>query len=150
MLANIIQRVVMKRADCRMQETADGIEDEVRILTRLPWCESIIRTRGSAKESDVRPPHFTVRIYTEYAPAGDLKGILGTYATKDGQIPEPFIWTVFLGLAEAIFTLNMYRCATEAEERGEALETVTNPKKGKHALAIHHRGMYQRSPSFKL
>jgi serine/threonine protein kinase len=49
-------------------------------------------------------------LYTEYASYGDLDRLLRAYGDSDSQTPEPFIWAVLLGLAEALYTLNTLRC----------------------------------------
>jgi serine/threonine protein kinase len=43
--------------------------------------------------------------YLAYAPFGDLRQLLRDFELNDPQIPEPFIWILFRGMAEALFTL---------------------------------------------
>lgn len=100
----IQDRVVIKK----ITEPA-GVEDdhdkEEFIMGFLPKCENIAGNRTTEKEN--HGGKLNVRyVYTEYAPWGDLAGLIHNYGDEPkAQIPEKFIWCVFEGLAEAIFAM---------------------------------------------
>ncbi|KAF2247429.1 kinase-like protein [Trematosphaeria pertusa] len=85
---------------------------------------------------------LNVRMYSDYAPSGDLELIFDYYAPRDAtdktetsetpkQIPEPFIWLVFYALAEALFALNTGVCAkTGGADTGTSLDDIRKKKKG--------------------
>lgn len=104
-------------------------------MAKLPKCNNLLGMRSLVPDAQNETGFCQ---YVEYAPYGSLQLIIHAYAQKeheDRQITEPFIYLVFLALAEAIFAMNKGRCAKEQEDRGEALDNT----KTKDWSAILHR-----------
>jgi hypothetical protein len=94
--------VVLKQVDTDTEEEAD-------MLKLFRFCDNIIQIRGHGYS------HPTQRIYMEFAGHQDVHQLIKEYASHHSkrQIPEPFIWLVFLGLAEALYAMNTYSCTYE-------------------------------------
>jgi serine/threonine protein kinase len=48
----------------------------------------------------------TLRAYLDYAPHGDLYGLMNKYRAFDKHLPEAFVWHVFHSLAQAVLAMN--------------------------------------------
>jgi serine/threonine protein kinase len=48
----------------------------------------------------------TLRAYFDYAPHGDLYGLMKKYRAFDKHLPEAFVWHVFHSLAQAVLAMN--------------------------------------------
>ncbi|KAF2875228.1 kinase-like domain-containing protein [Massariosphaeria phaeospora] len=64
-------------------------------------CRHILDAYGSSTRQRPDSPHLSY-IYMDYAPFGDLVTLLRAIPQNTSQIPEPFIWIVFRGMAEAL------------------------------------------------
>lgn len=116
----------------------DSFLAEARLMDRLPNCWSISslhHPKSYALDGD--PDGLrTVRTYTKYAPSGDLLGLIATYnETPERQVPEPFVWYVFLALSDAIYALNTGRCPND----DKATEQGLNKTRREDWNALVHR-----------
>jgi len=91
------------------------VEDEYNISRQLELCDHCHRIEAASQQEGT----LTYRLYSDYAEHGDLSELLKVYYQEenlDKQIPEQFIWMVFLALADAICTLNTGVCGETLDE----------------------------------
>lgn len=130
----------MKRVHVRGGKQLAFYRREHELAETLPRCESLLKYRGlySGEYEHPRKPllkGYVLRVYSEYVPFEDLNKMLGRYV--DRLVPEPFIWYVFFGLAEAIFAMNTYACARREESEGNTLDDINHQPERQSIL---HRG----------
>lgn len=115
----------MKKVRCEGPHQLKKLSAEIDKILSLPAeCTSLVKLR--ARNNEKRSSLF-FRVYTDYCPHLDLADLIVRYQNYEyGQIPEPFIWLVFLALAEAIYAYNTGNCATAAEESDAGLTSRSN------------------------
>ncbi|KAF2646741.1 kinase-like protein [Massarina eburnea CBS 473.64] len=126
---NIWDRVAVKMVRALNTSNAYFLLEEADLMRRFPECHSLLTLRAYTRPKPAETPDF--RLYTDYAAHGSLADLLEQYQKEENagtQLPEPFLWLVFLGLAEAIFAFNTGRCATAQEQADEELNAKKNPK----------------------
>jgi hypothetical protein len=138
--------VVVKQVDCTNSRapayTARKLQKEFDITVRLnAICDNIPHFRAKSVDTTNR---LLFRIYSDYCSIGDLSKIIERYdpvvnnytdRRLTRQIPEPFIWLVFMSLAEGIFVLNTGKCGKAERRAGRVLDKTMVPG----WQAIHHR-----------
>jgi hypothetical protein len=151
-LTRFLQRVVVKQVDCTNSRapayTARKLQREFDVTVRLnAVCDNIPHFRAKSTDTINRR---LFRIYSDYCSVGDLSKIMERYDPivnkyTDGrltrQIPEPFIWLIFLSLAEGIFVLNTGKCGKAERRSGRILDKTTTSG----WQAVHHRDIVSDS-----
>lgn len=123
-----------------MNWTGEGLERtplEVTIHSSLSESDRhyTLPLRGFHVDHDTR----FVRVYTEYAPDGDLHDFIKQYQpggslNRDGgeQIPEPFVWYVFRALVESCLVQHQGHVANPTGEWGAIVHRDLKPANGMH------------------
>ncbi|KAI9893335.1 MAG: hypothetical protein M1814_000465 [Vezdaea aestivalis] len=104
----VVKNVVTKdeKEGNRWDPLAIGNEAKMLFLTNQLKCPSIIKLLRYLRIKN----HHVHRHYLEYCPHGDLHGLGESYRwgfndTRNHQIPEAFVWSLFYDLALAIVML---------------------------------------------
>lgn len=69
-------------------------------LMDIDGFENVVRLRDGKNRRFINADEKSVRMYVEWCPGGDLKGIVEKYIGDDMPIPEPMIWAVAESLAD--------------------------------------------------
>lgn len=139
--------MVVKRVESIDDNQKAYLAEEIMISNTLPECESLHRFRG---HSDLNQNGLIFRIYSDYMPRGDLQDLILHYYANGGphleeQVPEPFIWLVFLNLAEALYAFNTGECARDIEAAGRDLHERRNTRSRKQWTEQIHRDIKPRN-----
>ncbi|CBX97204.1 hypothetical protein LEMA_P103350.1 [Plenodomus lingam JN3] len=106
------RRIVKILGGADMAQINRDIDEEYRHHARLTnrGCANILDLHGYSYRSRPIPPQLGY-LYMEYAPYGDLSDLLKALNGYDdtAQLPEPFLWLVFRGLAEALLLMQTGR-----------------------------------------
>lgn len=120
----------MKKLICATAAIASHYRQEAVLMARIPRCWSISGLwKGKRNAWSTEPPTdgLIIRIYTNYAPSGDLGSLIDRYQRmRNRQIPEPFIWLVFFALSDAIYAINTGRSASDDISTDNELSAIAN------------------------
>ncbi|KAF2648257.1 kinase-like protein [Lophiostoma macrostomum CBS 122681] len=109
------KRVVVKYAEWEASERGRLYRDEYlerhRMVCNLPDNDYILKPWALKPQRRILGSISKVgpRIFMDYCPSKTLREVLGAYIGTGRQIPEPFIWLVFLNIAESLYLFHKGR-----------------------------------------